>query len=96
MQPRVTKFLGYDLFTNPALGAPLSNKPNGIAILSPKSSATFGDRIRTYRLTHRKTLTDFSVELGVDVKTLRDWEMNNRVPCPTHLRLIKSLMVDKD
>lgn len=83
MQPIVVKFLGHDPFTNPPLGAPPSNKPPGNAILGSNSAESLGQKIRTHRLSLRKTRKDFASELGVSVKAVWEWETNRRRPCPT-------------
>jgi len=79
-QPKITTFLGYDPFTNPALGAPPSNKPIGVAILSPNSPISLGQAIRAERIKQRKTCKMFAAELGVSVKTLWLWEADRNAP----------------
>jgi len=37
-QPRLIAYLGYDPFTNPALGHPKGNETNGVAILSTEAT----------------------------------------------------------
>src|SRR5580693_9182628 len=70
-QPRLVAYLGYDPFTNPALGRPLGNETTGVAILSPQGPLTLGQKIRKRRLERRKTRTQLAEELGVSIKTLR-------------------------
>jgi len=91
-QPRIIEYLGYDPFTNPALGRPKGNETPFVAILSSDGSVPFGTALRKYRLEMRKNQKEFACELGVDTKTLRDWETNKHNPLPTlRRRLLKFL-----
>jgi DNA-binding transcriptional regulator YiaG len=87
-QPRIVDYLGYDPFTDPALGRPRGNERRDVAFLSPDGPIPIGAALRKHRLHLRKSKTDFASHLGVSVKTLRDWEMNRRHPCRSHWDLI--------
>jgi len=90
-QPRIVHYLGYDPFTNPELGGPKSNEPQCVAILSSDGPVRIGAQIRKRRLELRKNKKEFASQLGVNVKTLRDWEMNRRRPCKNHRERISRL-----
>jgi DNA-binding XRE family transcriptional regulator len=79
-QPRLIAYLGYDPFTNPALGRPKGNETSCIAILSSDAPATTGQKIKQRRLELRKTRKQLASELGVSVKTLWGWETDRRQP----------------
>jgi transcriptional regulator with XRE-family HTH domain len=79
-QPRISAYLGYDPFTNPALGAPKGNETKGVALLSPDSPENLGQSITRRRMELKKTRAQCAQELGVSVKTLADWEFNRRLP----------------
>jgi len=79
-QPRLIDYLGYNPFTDPALGRPKGNETPCVAFLSPKAPVTFGQKIRQSRLKLRKTRKQMALELGVSVKTLWGWETDRRQP----------------
>jgi len=79
-QPAIIAYLGYDPFTNPELGRPKGNETQGVAILATTGSLTLGQRIRKRRMETKKNLTECAKELGVSVKTTRDWETDRRRP----------------
>jgi len=81
-QPRLIQYLGYDPFTQPELGRPKGNETTGVAILLPEASDTFGALVQKQRLESRKNKTEFAKILGVDPKTLRDWERGVHTPFP--------------
>jgi transcriptional regulator with XRE-family HTH domain len=86
-QPRIVSYLGYDPFTNPALGAPPGNETVNVASLAA-NSASLGSRIRARRLELRKTRKECAKELGVSVKTLWGWETDRWQPTAlSHTRL---------
>jgi len=49
-QPRLVEYLGYDPFTNPALGSPKGNESSCVAFLSPDAPASLGQKIQERRL----------------------------------------------
>jgi transcriptional regulator with XRE-family HTH domain len=79
-QPRLITYLGYDPFTNPALGKPKGNETSCIAILSPDAPVTTGRKIKNRRVKLKKTRKQLASELGVSVKTLWSWETDLRQP----------------
>jgi len=90
-QPDLIAYLGYDPFTDP-LGGPKGNEPSGVAFLSSAPSTNIGQEIRKRRLQMRKTCKQFAKELGVDVKTLRNWETNRHEPSDPLLRRVVKLI----
>jgi len=91
-QPDLKAYLGYDPFTDPALGSPKGNEPSGVAFLSSAAPTNIAQEIRKGCLQMRKTRKQFATELGVDVKTLRNWEANRRQPSAPLLRQILKLL----
>jgi DNA-binding XRE family transcriptional regulator len=79
-QPRLISYLGYDPFTNPALGSPKGNEPSCVAFLSTDDPVTLGQKIKQKRLKLRKTRKQMALELGISVKTLWGWETDRRRP----------------
>ncbi len=79
-QPRLITYLGYDPFTNPALGNPKGNETSRVAFLSPDAPATTGQKIKNRRFKLKKTRKQLASELGVSVKTLWSWETDRRQP----------------
>ena len=79
-QPRLASYLGYDPFNDPVLGSPKGNEPSDVAILSPDTPATTGQRIKQLRLKLRKTRKQLAAELGIGVKTLWGWETDRWEP----------------
>ena len=77
-QTRVSAYLGYDPFIDPTLGRPKGNETIDVASLSSKGPITAGQQIIRYRLKQKKTRKQFAEELGVNVKTLLDWETDRR------------------
>ena len=80
-QPRIIEYLGYDPFTNPELGRPKGNETTVVALLSPSRPVSIGPALRKQRLGLRKNTKEFAKELGVDARTLRDWELGRHMPC---------------
>ncbi len=80
-QPPIVQYLGYDPFGDPSLGMPKGNESEFIAVLPPDQPVTLGLRLRRRRLELRKNKQEFANELGVSVRTFRDWELNRRRPC---------------
>jgi transcriptional regulator with XRE-family HTH domain len=91
-QPRIIEYLGYNPFTNPELGRPKGNESTVVAFLSRESPESFGAALRKRRLEQHKNGKQFAKELGVDARTLRDWEAGRHKPCRTFQeRLLKLL-----
>jgi DNA-binding XRE family transcriptional regulator len=74
--------LGYDPFTDPALGRPKGNESSGVAFLSSGAPLSLGQQIAKRRMEMKKTREKCAKELGVSVKTLWSWETNRRQPSP--------------
>jgi transcriptional regulator with XRE-family HTH domain len=79
-QPRLIAYLGYDPFTNPALGRPGATNPNSLPICEAEATASIGQQILKCRLQMRKTRKQYAKELGVSVKTLWGWETSRCLP----------------
>lgn len=79
-QPRVIAYLGYDPFTDPALGRPKGNEASGVAFLSSGVPLSLGQHIAKRRMELKKTRKKCAEELGVSVKTLWSWETNRHQP----------------
>ena len=79
-QPRLTDYLGYNPFTDPALGRPRGNEPSGVAFLSPDAPITVGQKIKDFRLKSRKTRRQLAVEWGISPKMLWGWETGRWLP----------------
>jgi transcriptional regulator with XRE-family HTH domain len=79
-QPRIAEYLGYDPFTNPALGRPLGNETKGVAFLASGEPLSFGQQITKRRLELKKTRKQCAQELGVSVKTLWSLETSRCQP----------------
>ena len=89
-QPKISAYLGYDPFTNPALGRPKGNETSCVAFLSPNEATLLGQRIQMRRMDLRKTRKQYAKELGISVKTLWGWETNRWLPTPLlRARLVK-------
>lgn len=87
-QPRLAEYLGYNPFTDPALGGPNGNESSCVAILAPPSPLTLGHRIRSRRLELRKNRKECATEMGVSVKTLWGWETGRGEPSSGHSKRI--------
>jgi len=79
-QPKIVAYLGYDPFTDPALGRPLGNETQVVAPLSPNQPFSMGEEVRKRRLELRKNKSQCAKELGVSIKTLWSLETNRRKP----------------
>ena len=79
-QPALIEYLGYDPFTNPALGRPKGNETSGVAFLSSAASAEIGHLFKKRRLELKKTRKQMARELGISVKTLWGWETKRHKP----------------
>ena len=78
--PRIVEYLGFDPFTDSALGRPKGNESPVVASLSRDHSKSLGQRIIARRLAMRKSCTECAKELGVCVKTLHGWETERHRP----------------
>jgi DNA-binding XRE family transcriptional regulator len=93
LQTRVVTFLGYDPFTDPALGMPGGNKPDGVAFSSICGAPqTFGQLLFRHRIQFKKTRQEFAKELGISVKTLRGWEIGLHRPSGNQENRIKLVL----
>ncbi|HXA44033.1 MAG TPA: helix-turn-helix transcriptional regulator, partial [Candidatus Angelobacter sp.] len=72
-QPRLIAYLGYDPFNDPMLGSPKGNEPSGVAFLSSGAPANIGQVIVNYCIEMRKTRKQFAKEIGIHVRTIRNW-----------------------
>jgi len=91
-QADLIAYLSCDPFTDPALGSPKSNEPSSVALLLSAAPTNIGQEVRNRRLQMRKTCKQFAQELGVDVKTLRNWESNRHRPSALLLARILNVL----
>ena len=91
-QPRLIAYLGYDPFTNPALGSPKGNESSCVAFLVPGDPLTLGQRIAKRRLELRKTRQECAKEMGASVKTLRGWEACQCEPNASHFKRVMAFL----
>jgi len=91
-QTRLIAYLGYDPFTDPALGSPKRNETSCVAFLSPDAPVTLGQRIKQNRLKLRKTRKKLASELGVSIKTLWGWETDRWQPTTQCLERITNFL----
>lgn len=91
-QPSVTAYLGYDPFTNPALGRPLGNESSDVAILASKEAVSWGQRVLKRRLELRKTRRQFAKDLGICVKSVWGWETGRWEPTDSLRERVISLL----
>jgi len=81
-QPALVEYLGYDPFTNPALGRPKGNETPGVDFLSSEPSDHIGQQIAKRRMELKKPRKQMAKELRISVKTLWGWETNRYRPTP--------------
>jgi len=79
-QPGLIAYLGYDPFTDPALGSPKRNETSCVAFFSPDAPVSSGQKIKQFRLQSRKTRKQMASELGISQKTLWGWETDRWEP----------------
>jgi len=79
-QPGLIAYLGYDPFTDPALGSPKRNETSYVAFFSPDAPVSSGQKIKQFRLQSRKTRKQMASELGISQKTLWGWETDRWEP----------------
>lgn len=53
---------------------------------------TFGERLKKARLYHGLTKEEIALQLGVDSKTIKNWELNRNTPNTKHTKNIKSFV----
>jgi DNA-binding transcriptional regulator YiaG len=80
LQSAVTAWLGYDPFTNPALGNPGDNETQFVAVLLSDALLSISKQIRKWRVELKKTRRVCAKEFGISVKTLSGWETGRRQP----------------
>lgn len=76
-QFKVTEYLGFNPFTDPALGRPLGNERVPVVLIS-----SFGYQLRQKRLAMRLPRKALAAQLGISWKTIWGWENNRRNPSP--------------
>jgi len=91
-QPRLAEYLGYDPFTNLALGSPKGNETPFVAVLVPTGPLTLVQRIIPQRLKLRKNRKQCAKDLGVSVKTLWGWETGRWEPSPGNLKRVSEFL----
>lgn len=90
--PRIVEYLGFNPFVNPALGGPSGNKRSDVACSEQKPPDTYGRQIMRRRLEMWKSQKKLADELGVDVKTLSEWEMNRHSPSSANKKIIDQIL----
>lgn len=91
-QPRIAEYLGYDPFTDPALGSPKGNETEFVAILSPEAPDNLGQRIVLQSIKARMTRKEFARKLRLSPKTVWNWQTGRRQPSESLLRRISKLI----
>jgi len=91
-QPRIIGYLGYDPFTDPALGSPKGNETKGVAILSPDAPDNLGQQIVAECIKARKTRKEFARKLGLSLKTVWNWVTGRRRPSRTLQQPVSKMM----
>lgn len=89
--PRIGEYLGFDPFSDPALGRCKGNESKSVAFLSTGVPPTLGQRIIAMRYEMRKTRKQLAAELGVNPKTLWAWEKDRWRPSSKIMKRIKCL-----
>lgn len=93
-QPAVVAYLGYDPFTNPALGRPTGNETLDVASLSSEASVSIAKQLLELRMKLKKTRKQMAIDLGVEVKTLWGWEMQRHKPTPQLAKRVLKILHD--
>ena len=91
-QPAVTKYLGFDPFTNPAFGSPKGTETQGVAFLSLEAPINLGQAIIRHCIKARKTRKQFAKELGLNPKTVWNWVTERRQPSALLQKRIKTFL----
>lgn len=95
-QPRLIIYLGYDPFTNPALGKPKGNETKLVAFLSSETPANIGQEIVHHCIKMRKTRKQFAKEIGINPKTIWGWETGRYCPSlALQHRIVECLQIGK-
>ena len=94
-QPAVVAYLGYNPFTNPALGRPGGNETKDVAFLSAQRPANIGGMIMRHAVMKRKTRQQIAQELGLSPKTIWNWQSGKRQPSASLQERIESLLEQK-
>jgi DNA-binding transcriptional regulator YiaG len=76
-QAKLTEYLGFNPFTDPALGRPPGNERVPVMMLS-----SCGYQLRQMRTQMRLTRKALAEKLGTSWKTVWGWENNRRNPSP--------------
>jgi len=88
-QPKLIAYLGFDPFTDPALGSPKGNETYGVAFLSSKAAWNLSHQITRHRLQMKKNRKQFAKELGICPKTIWGWETGRCKPsAPLRARIL--------
>jgi DNA-binding XRE family transcriptional regulator len=90
----IIEYLGYDVFELTGLRDPYCNESNGVAFFVDDSTEQIGQRIREKRLELKLTVRGFARKIGVDVKTLRDWERGKHRPLKNMTDRIRSFLAE--
>lgn len=93
-QPAVVAYLGYDPFTNPALGRPTGNETLDVASLSSEAPASIVQQLLELRMRLKKTRKQMATALGIGVKTLWGWEMKRHKPARQLAKRIHRILHD--
>jgi DNA-binding transcriptional regulator YiaG len=80
---RIADYIGHNPFTYPELGKPKGNESGSVANLTRETTESFGTWLRKRRIALRKSQKGFAKCLGIDAKTLRNWEINEHAPLPS-------------
>jgi transcriptional regulator with XRE-family HTH domain len=93
-QPKVAEFLGFDPFANPALGRFRGNETYDVAVLTPEATLNIGQQIVKKAIELKKSRQQIGRELGINAKTIRNWELGRKKPSPALMaRILKFLAV---
>jgi DNA-binding XRE family transcriptional regulator len=91
-QPRIAAYLGFDPFTDPALGSPKGNETQVVAILSPGAPDNLGQRVVAESIKSRTTRKEFARKLGLSPKTVWNWKTGRRRPSRAISERVAKLM----
>jgi transcriptional regulator with XRE-family HTH domain len=88
----IIEYLGYDAFKQTGLRDPYRNESNGVAFFADGPEEEIGQRIRQRRLELKLTLGECAQKLGVDIKTVFNWERGKHRPLKSMEERIKSFL----
>lgn len=91
-QPKLAEYLGFDPFTNPALGSPKSNKPFDVASLASNATGELAHQLHSTRVLLKKSRRQFAKILGICPKTIWGWETKRRTPSPMLQERVETLL----